>query len=68
MDPPDTLLMTAVGAFFLGWMVGKIGAYFGNKYSAKQRDPRDDRIRSFEAELRVAQSEAEKTKAQLTET
>ena len=67
METPDTLLMTAVGAFFLGWLVGKIGAYFGNKFSAKQRDPRDDRIRSVEAELRVATSETEKAKASLEE-
>lgn len=61
IDTPQTLLYTAVGAFFLGWLVGKIGAYFGNRYSAKTRDPRDDRIRSLEAELRIARSEAQKS-------
>ena len=65
MDPPETLLMTAVGAFFLGWLVGKIGAYFGNKYGAKNRDPRDDRLRSLEAELRIAKAETEKWKGEL---
>jgi chromosome segregation ATPase len=63
MDTPQTLLFTAVGAFFLGWLVGKIGAYVGNKYTATTRDPRDDRIRSLEAELRVAKTEVEKSSA-----
>ena len=67
MDTPDTLLITAVSAFFLGWLVGKIGAYFGNKYTARRRDPRDDRIRSLEAELRVAKGEVEKAKSKTEE-
>ena len=60
MDTPQTLLLMTGGAFVLGWLVGKIGAYFGNKYTTKTRDPRDDRIRSLEAELRIAKSDAEK--------
>jgi len=67
MDTPQTLLLMTGGAFFLGWFVGKIGAYFGNKYTANQRDPRDDRIRSMEAELRIAKSEAKKNAAELEE-
>lgn len=67
MDTPDTLLMTAVGALFLGWMVGKIGAYVGDRFTASRRDPRDDRIRSMEAELRVAKSEGDKARAALEE-
>ncbi len=65
METPQTLLFMTAGAFFLGWFVGKVGAYFGNKYTAKQRDPRDDRIRSLEAELRIARSEAEKAQGEL---
>lgn len=67
MDAPQTLLYTAVGAFFAGWLVAKIGAYFGNKYTAKTRDPRDDRIRSMEAELRIATADVEKARAVLEE-
>lgn len=67
IDTPQTLLYTAVVAFFLGWLVGKVGAYFGNKYSAKTRDPRDDRIRSLEAELRIAKTDAGKTHTSLEE-
>ncbi len=51
----------------MGWFVGKIGAYFGNKIQARSRDPRDDRIRSMDAELRVAQGNAEMANAKLEE-
>ncbi len=51
----------------MGWFVGKIGAYFGNKIQARNRDPRDDRLRSMNAELRIAQTDAGKAKAELEE-
>jgi len=64
IETPQNLLLITFGAFLLGWFVGKIGAYFGNKFQAKERDPRDDRIRSLDAELRIAKSEADKAKAE----
>ncbi|MCH8303450.1 MAG: hypothetical protein IH912_11910, partial [Proteobacteria bacterium] len=60
-------IYVAAGAFLLGWLVGKVGAYFGNKFSARNRDPRDDRIRSMVAELRIARTDADKAKAELEE-
>lgn len=60
MDTPDTLLYVAIGAFVLGWVVAKISAAIAGKIQAKKRDPRDDRIRSLEAELRVAETNAAK--------
>lgn len=63
MDTPETLIYVAGGAFLLGWLVGKIGAYFGNKFAARDRDPRDDRIRSMDADLRVAKTSADKAKS-----
>ena len=51
----------------MGWFVGKIGAYFGNKIQARNRDPRDDRLRSMNAELRIAQTDAGKAKTELEE-
>ncbi len=62
MEAPQTLLIMTVGAFALGWVVAKVSGYFGNKLSARERDPRDDRIRALDAELRIAKTEAEKHK------
>jgi len=56
METPDTLLYVAVGAFLLGWLVAKVSAALAGKIQARKRDPRDDRIRNLEAELRIAQS------------
>lgn len=67
METPETLLIATVSAFVLGWVVAKIGAYFGNRFTAKDRDPRDDRIRSLDADLRVARTEADKAKSALEE-
>jgi len=60
METPDTLLYVAAGAFLLGWLVGKFAAFLGSKIQARQRDPRDDRIRNLDAELRIAQADIEK--------
>ena len=67
MDTPETLIYVAGGAFLLGWLVGKIAAYFGNRLSARIRDPRDDRIRSMTAELRIARTDSDKAKSALEE-
>lgn len=75
MDAPDTLMYVAIGAFVLGWIVAKVSAALAGKIQAKKRDPRDDRIRNLDAELRIAQTEVAKAKdekdrqeASLTET
>lgn len=67
MDTPEILIYVAGGAFLLGWFVGKIAAYFGNRLSARIRDPRDDRIRSMTAELRIARTDSDKAKSALEE-
>ena len=61
-DVPQNLILITGGAFLLGWMLSSINTRLGSRNEAKKRDPRDDRIRSLEAELRVAQTEAEKNK------
>lgn len=65
MDTPDTLLYVAGGAFLLGWFVGKIGSYLGRQFQSRKRDARDDRIRNLDAELRIAQNEAQKSKEEV---
>ena len=65
IETPNTLLHVAGGAFLLGWLVGKVGAYLGRQFQARKRDPRDDRIRSLDAELRIAQSEVAKARDEI---
>jgi len=55
----NLVLMTA-GAFLLGWLLSSISSSLGSKHKAKKRDPRDDRIRSLEADTRVARTDADK--------
>lgn len=64
-DSPQNLLYLVGGAFLTGWLVGKIGAFFGRKLQPARRDPRDDRIRSMEADLRVARNDLGKTKSEV---
>lgn len=67
METPQTLIYITVGAFLLGWVVAKIGSRFAGGGKAHKRDPRDDRIRSLEAEHRVAKSDAASIKTELEE-
>lgn len=62
---PQRELLAAGGAFLVGWVLAKLGSLAKARRRAAKRDPRDDRIRSLDAELRVAQSANEKLKAQL---
>lgn len=57
VDLPQNLILMVAGAFLLGWLLSSISSSLGAKMRAKKRDPRDDRIRSLEAEVRIAQSE-----------
>lgn len=57
VDLPQNLILMTVGAFLLGWILSSISSRMGSTTKAKKRDPRDDRIRSLEAELRIAQNE-----------
>lgn len=62
---PQNFLLLVAAAFVLGWLVAKIGAFISRRAKSAVRDPRDDRIRSLEAELRVAQTDAVKAKEEL---
>ena len=57
VELPQNLILMTVGAFLLGWVLASISSRMGSRTRASKRDPRDDRIRSLEAELRIAQSE-----------
>jgi len=59
--PQDLFLMTG-GAFLLGWLLSSITRAIGSRNSSSKRDPRDDRIRSLEADLRVARTDSDSLK------
>jgi len=61
--PENSILILA--AFVLGLVLATLVSSLGSSRNSKKRDPRDDRIRSLEAELRVAQSAAGKSVGEL---
>ena len=64
--PQDPMLIAGV-ALLLGWIMARISAALGRRFKAGKRDPRDDRIRSMDAELRIAHVEVNKLKNLLEE-
>lgn len=75
MESPQNLALIAVAAFLLGWLLAAISAKLNSRRQATDRDPRDERIRALQAELRIAQkdvaqlnSEAEEQQQSLTDT
>lgn len=63
VELPQNLILMTGGAFLLGWLLSYVSSRLGAKYRTIKRDPRDDRIRSLEAELRVAQGQRAKSLA-----
>ena len=59
VEIPQNLILMTLGAFLLGWILASINSRLGDKTRARKRDPRDDRIRSLEAEQRVSQADLE---------
>ena len=55
---PQNLILMTVGAFLLGWLLSSLSSSIGSRVRARKRDPRDDRIRSLEAEHRIAKSDS----------
>ncbi len=64
---PENMILYVAGAFMLGWLLSWISSRLGSKYKATKRDARDDRIRSLEAELRVARTDNEKSRGHFCE-
>jgi chromosome segregation ATPase len=65
VDLPDQIILYAAGAFLLGWLLSSISSSIGARNRAKKRDPRDDRIRELEAELRISQTDSNKSMTEL---
>lgn len=57
VELPQNLILMTVGAFLLGWILSAISSRMGSGQRTKKRDPRDDRIRQLEAQLRITQTE-----------
>ena len=64
VDLPQQLILYTAGAFLLGWLLSSITRGLSAKYQAKRRDPRDDRIRELEAELRIAHGDSERSQTE----
>ena len=67
MQLPQNPALIAVAAFLLGWLLASISARLSARRRATDRDPRDERIRALQAELRVAQKDVEQLKSQSEE-
>ena len=57
MSIPHNLLLLVIAAFLLGWLLASVSASLSARHKAKKRDPRDEKILSLEAELRVARTD-----------
>ena len=55
------LIVYTIGAFVLGWILSTITARMTNRQKDQKSSPHDHRIRSLEADQRVAQTESEKS-------
>ncbi len=66
VELPQNLILMIAGAFLLGWILSVIDSRIGDKTRARRRDPRDDRIRSLEAELRVSTADLEESRSKAT--
>lgn len=62
---PRNAVLLAAAAFLLGWILASISARLGSPHGARKRDPRDDRIRSLEAEQRIAQTSIQDLRGKL---
>jgi TolA-binding protein len=60
LEIPQQQILILAGVFLFGWLLSSISSSMSSSVKAKKRDPRDDRIRNLEAELRIAQSQGEK--------
>lgn len=59
------LILYTAGAFLLGWLLSSISSRMNARHRATRRDPRDDRIRELEANLRIALGNSDKSQSEL---
>ena len=61
VDLSLNLIVYTIGAFVLGWILSTVSARMTSKQKDQKSNPHDHRIRSLEADQRVAQTESEKS-------
>jgi len=66
MEMTQNLTFATMIAFALGWAFAKLVAYVAKRFSERERDPRDNRIRALDAELRIARNECDKRSEEAT--
>jgi hypothetical protein len=67
IEASQLLILQIATAFLLGWIFGRLSARFGARNQSTERDPKDGRIRSLEADHRVAKVDAETVRLELTD-
>lgn len=68
LERPDMLMLAFPLAFLLGWIAATLLQRVRSVFRRRRQDPRDLRIRSLEADVRVANTATEKAKTALAET
>ena len=63
---PQQQILIIAGAFLFGWLLSSISASLSSNGRSKKLDPKDDRIRNLEAELRISRTDAESAKEKAT--
>lgn len=67
VELPQNLILFTAAAFFIGWILSAISSRMTARFQTRKRDPRDDRIRSLEAELRVTNTDVQKAREKTEE-
>ena len=67
LDIPQALLLQLAAAFMAGLIIGGLCSGIGRRNRNMGRDPRDSRIRSLEAEHRVAKRDATLVREELSQ-
>mgnify|MGYP000085242870 CR=1 FL=1 len=65
VDVDQQLILYTAGALLIGWLLSSIRSRLGANHRARERDPRDDRIRALEAELRISQTDSNEAMTEL---
>lgn len=65
LETPEILIIVTLTAFLSGWVASRFASYLGSRLGPGEADPRDARIRSLEADVRVAQTAIDKARGQL---